>query len=668
MNILDVFSWVNVWSKRLYNAIISNIYYKKNENDIILLKIKQPGENLLLIGEPGKRLHATWRVQPPTEYKPYPLVALARKHLRGDKLESITLVSDDRIIELAGRRGYKLVIELLPRGIAALLDPNNIVLAVTREFHGRDRIVRPKKPYTPPPPADTLLKTILRAPTQADPESLAGKLGSCMEKGKDTIRGLIRGCAVPGEVAEEALYRAGIDKKAKPSSLSNSDLKSLAENLIAIVGEALGDERGWLLIDENGAPLEANPFRPLRWIENSGNVEEYELFDEALDKLFTYTPATVASLEEGGEEDEELQRLQESLKRAEERVRELREKTGLLRKLAEAIAANYRGFELLFEKITGERPRSLELGRVKAWSLGDRYQVETPLGSFQYYPGESPDEVIVRLYREAGELEAKAERAENVKGEILARAEELKLKARARSLMRLARRRRRFWFERFHWTITRDGFLAIGGRDASQNEVVVKRYLSSEDIFLHANIHGAPAVVLKTRGRQPSEEDLYDAAVITAAYSRAWKAGAGSIEVYYAGAEQVSFSPPSGEYLAKGGIMVYGRKRYLPKPVPVRVAVGVALDNKGIPIVFAGSEETVSKRTIVYAILAPGEHGKEEAAEVLRREWARLLGRDEAYIAYAVPPEDIHPRLPGRSRVLRVRRGMDSGLELSKYA
>jgi len=37
------------------------------------------------------------------------------------------------------------------------------------------------------------------------------------------------------------------------------------------------------------------------------------------------------------------------------------------------------------------------------------------------------------------------------------------------------RRKERAWYEKFRWFFTSEGFLAIGGRDATSNEIVVKK-------------------------------------------------------------------------------------------------------------------------------------------------------------------------------------------------
>ena len=39
--------------------------------------------------------------------------------------------------------------------------------------------------------------------------------------------------------------------------------------------------------------------------------------------------------------------------------------------------------------------------------------------------------------------------------------------------------------------------LQLGGRDAQQNELIVKRYMREGDIYVHADLHGASSVVIK---------------------------------------------------------------------------------------------------------------------------------------------------------------------------
>ena len=82
------------------------------------------------------------------------------------------------------------------------------------------------------------------------------------------------------------------------------------------------------------------------------------------------------------------------------------------------------------------------------------------------------------------------------------------------------------WFEKFHWAISSEGYLIIGGRDAQQNEQLVKRYLRPGDLYVHAEIHGASSVVVrnKVRNAEVPPRTLNEAGSMAVCYSTAWDA------------------------------------------------------------------------------------------------------------------------------------------------
>lgn len=59
------------------------------------------------------------------------------------------------------------------------------------------------------------------------------------------------------------------------------------------------------------------------------------------------------------------------------------------------------------------------------------------------------------------------------------------------------RMRKVFWFEKFDWFISSENYLVIAGKNAQQNEVLVKRYLNKGDLFMHTDMPGAAVTVIK---------------------------------------------------------------------------------------------------------------------------------------------------------------------------
>lgn len=131
--------------------------------------------------------------------------------------------------------------------------------------------------------------------------------------------------------------------------------------------------------------------------------------------------------------------------------------------------------------------------------------------------------------------------------------------------------RHQMWFEKFLWFISSDGYLVVGGRDASQNEMLYKKHLRKGDVYVHADMHGAASVVIKNNPKTPDApippSTLAQAGSLTVCSSNAWDSKAG-MGAWWVNAEQVSKSAPTGDYLPAGSFMVRGSKNILtPQPL-----------------------------------------------------------------------------------------------------
>jgi predicted ribosome quality control (RQC) complex YloA/Tae2 family protein len=170
--------------------------------------------------------------------------------------------------------------------------------------------------------------------------------------------------------------------------------------------------------------------------------------------------------------------------------------------------------------------------------------------------------------------------------------------------------RKRDWFEAFRWFYSSDGFLCIGGRDATTNEVVIKKHALEGDAIFHTDMAGSPFVVVKSDGKEIPVSTREEAAMFTACASRAWKSGAGSIEVFGARPDQVSKTPNPGEYMPKGAFVVRGaRDQYRVQP---SYAVGKDAEGR----VMGGPQTAVLKHCeMAFSIL----QGEEKASDVAKR-------------------------------------------------
>lgn len=138
------------------------------------------------------------------------------------------------------------------------------------------------------------------------------------------------------------------------------------------------------------------------------------------------------------------------------------------------------------------------------------------------------------------------------------------------------------WYEKFRWMFTSQGKLVIGGRDASTNEIVIKKHTEHTDLVFHTDMAGSPFMVIKSKGKPIEDIEIEETAEFLACYSRAWKAGINAVEVFHVLPEQVTKEAQSGEYLSKGSFMIRGKTTYT--TALLRMAITVIEDR-----VYAGA-------------------------------------------------------------------------------
>lgn len=234
-----------------------------------------------------------------------------------------------------------------------------------------------------------------------------------------------------------------------------------------------------------------------------------------------------------------------------------------------------------------------------------------------------------RYYEESKKARAKAQGAWRAAEETRKKIAALEQKIAATQAapaeerrVRVKEAREREWFERFHWTFTTDGLLVLAGKNADQNELLVAHQLEKNDLFFHADVHGAAATILKN-GVKASEQSKREAAQFAGCYSSAWKAGSGVADVYAVGADQVS-KHSSGEFVVKGGFMIRGKREWFKN---VQLALRITTEGPRV-LAFPAIAKTLKAVEIV-----PGSLKKELAAKKI----AALLATDENEVLRALP-------------------------------
>ena len=186
------------------------------------------------------------------------------------------------------------------------------------------------------------------------------------------------------------------------------------------------------------------------------------------------------------------------------------------------------------------------------------------------------------------------------------------------------------WFDPFLAFAGSGGRRVVAGKNAKQNDELYAKHLSPSDLFFHADIQGAPTVILKD-GQKASDEEKKEAAQWAASYSSAWKVGASAVDVFAVKPAQVGKSAAGG-YVGRGAFVIEGEREWF-RQMPLKLKVG---DLNGQLAMLPAIHPQVLERAIA---LSPGPLPKEEAAKILS---ARL----------GVKMEEIAPLLPGGKFVI----------------
>ncbi|KKL89945.1 hypothetical protein LCGC14_1909640, partial [marine sediment metagenome] len=217
----------------------------------------------------------------------------------------------------------------------------------------------------------------------------------------------------------------------------------------------------------------------------------------------------------------------------------------------------------------------------------------------------------------------------------------------------LLKKPKKKWYEKFRWFYSSDNFLIIGGRDATSNEIIFKKYMDPTDLVFHTNFPGSPLVVLKNpENMKITLKSINETANFVASYSRAWKESWGVVDIFYIQPNQISRSPPSGEFLPKGSFIISGKKFFI-KNAKIELSIGLKFielemdlkENRKIfyPKIISGPEFAIKKQTSNYIKIIPskssgltkGKLAKEIKSYFIKnidkkfRIWVKILSIDE---------------------------------------
>lgn len=621
MTSIDLTAILKELRMTILDSRIDNIY--QTTPFLFLFKLR-PKKTLVI--EAGRRIHLTQYV---TKFPPSPpfFCRLLRKILRRGIVQDIQIEEFERIVSLIiMSKGilYKLIIEIFGKGNIILVDEKDKIIHALSYRRMRDRnILRGESFKFPPPRGFNPLKV-----TQI-------QLMGLRDTKNIVIKSLTNLLSIDGLFAEEILLKTGINKKRQSKTLTNDELNRIYLEVSNLALSLNNITRSNIVIDKTGAFINVLPF-PLS-IYNSHKMQVYPSFNEAVDEYFTRL-----FIGKKGEDtsNKVTQRMAEQIRiLSQQRARliELRKNIDKNQQIGDLVYSHTTVLQKIIQDIINERERGKTGDEIVSSFIEKRIKedpttyffdsINSQRGVVKIKIGKIHFELSLRksVYESASSFYDKVKEArgkmKGLKRAIVVTEKQTKaygqMKIQVESqLLKPVKARKRFWFEKFHWVHSSEGLLIVGGRDATSNEILVKKHTTTNDLILHADIAGAPFVIIKADGKLPSETSIFEAAQLAAAYSRAWREGFTSLDVYWVNPDQVSKKAPSGEYLSKGMFMIRGQRNYI-RNVPLQVSIGVVEKDDQLMII-GGSVSAIASQTHCMLSIVPGRKTSGRLAKEIR--------------------------------------------------
>ncbi|MBD3229005.1 MAG: DUF814 domain-containing protein [Candidatus Lokiarchaeota archaeon] len=668
----DLASVISEIKDEIIGARINNIY---QIDSIFILKIRTQNRTLNILMEPEKRIHITKYRRKKPKFPPNLCMTL-RKYLRRKFIIGFDQYKFDRVlvIEAAWKNineetrkvqhseKNKLIIEFFNRGVLTLLGKDDKIIISSEYKTMKDRRIIPNRKFSFAPIWGVNLFELKKQ-----------ELITLIRDSKRNIVNFIaKDLGLGGTYAEECCLRLNIDKDMVSNQLSEKIIDDLYRILTYFIERINNNELNPVLILKDGEKYGFEPFK-LK-IHEDLTFKEKNSFNFVLDEYFS-PDEKIDIVEDKLDKRNNLISKQEKIVESQKQaIKDLKHKSEDYKHFGNLIYQNMNLIQEIINTFNKARENGYSWNEIKEQiQKAKKYEtiptakyigeIKPAEGSFIFKVDsreipldfrKSPQENAEYFYERSKKFEKKvmgAKIALERSTEKLKKIED-EMEIISKKPKKLIKKRESKWYEKFHWFYSSDGLLVIGGRDLKTNEILFRKYLQKNDIFLHADFRGSPAVVIKSKSHKIPEKTIEEAAQFTVIYSSAWKNKYATADSYWVEPDQVSQSPPSGQYLPKGSFMIRDTKNYV-KNLPLKLAVGITPENNYmIPI--AGPIDAIENQTENYIILKPGNKKRSLIAKEIKRYFINKENdKDKIKKIHHIPLDEIIRLLPGEAKIVK---------------
>ena len=624
MSNVDIFTISNELNNLLSGARVDKSF--QPTKDIVVMRFHVPGTGRIdLVMQCGSRIHTSqYPLENPTTPPTFPM--LLRKRVKGAHVESIKQHNFDRVVEIRVKKDkyYTIIVELFDKGNIILLDEDNNIILPLKRKRLSTRDISSKIEYA--------------FPEERGINPITATEKEFKEIFNDSESDVVRTLAINGLgslYAEEVIKRANeiteLDKNTPNNELTEKQLEGLYGGFKDLFDNLSEDTiRPQIVKSENKEDVVALDLKKYENFEKT----YFESFNEACDEFYSKKVNTSIKNTRESAWNKKVNKFEKRLRLQQETLDNFHKTIEDSQHKGEIIYSNYTTIENIVTVVNQARSKDYsfkEIGKTLKKAKKDGmaeaqiYESIDKLGvltlriddtTLNIDPKLTIPENAENYYEKAKKAKRKTKGAEIAIENTKKQLEDIKAKKDI-AMENIAVPKKRIkknlkWYEKLRWFVSSDGHLVIGGRDANSNESVVKKYLEPNDIYLHADIHGASSTAIKLNGDDVNDNLLKESGEFAASFSSAWSMGFTSQDVFWVHPDQVTKTPESGEFLAKGSFVIRGHRNYI-RGARVKLAIGI-VDYEGKRIM-AGPIESLEKHCDNYVVIKPGFTKKEAIAK-----------------------------------------------------
>jgi len=653
MAALDAMFMVKELRSVLIDGMFRKIYqYGKSKSRQFLLEVFVPGKGSFWLYVDNNKIFLT-KFKKAVPQEPPMFCMFLRKHIMGKKIKEIKQHEFDRIIEIH-TNDHILIIEMFGSGNMILCDTTHNIIMPLEIQRWKTREIRPKTVYKYPPRTSN--------PFTIDYDTFRKELSYSEKK---IVAFLATNLGFGPEYATEVCVRAGVDSKILSREIDAGDSLKIHKTMTSL--ESIKPEPVVYSGFVSPFPLEMFKGKEARGQDN---------LSAAFDGFFSTKEIETKKEEMTKEVKDEVGRAERIVKQQEQGTEKWKRIESESKDIGDIIYKNYSTVQAILEGVKRGRELGLEWKEIKERIKGEQTPEAEAIKEIREGDGiiimeldeknvkidirESVEENAARYYEDSKWARKKHGGIEDVKEEFEKKLEVAKTDEESLSGEDFAKKvferekekpkekkpKRKRWYENFKWFFSTDGMLVVAGRDASSNEILLKKHSEDDDVVFHADIQGAAFVVIKSQGIEVTDETKKEAAEFSAANSKAWSRGLGTIDIFSTTRRMVSKTAPSGQNLPKGSFMINGEREWF-RNLELKLAVGVKVnpdDNEAD--VVSGPVMATKKNSDYFVTIKPGFKKSLELATAVKNKILIKSRPEHKYLIEKIPLEDIQVRIP----------------------